>query len=62
MQEGVVDELSLMLAPAADGDPHSVTIFEQSPFLREESHPIEFPLKDIERLNEDGLRLIYTVK
>ena len=33
LQQGMVDELSLLLAPAADGDPDSVTVFEQSPFL-----------------------------
>lgn len=60
LQQGVVDELSLLLAPAADGNPDSVTVFEKSPLLPPGS-PATFRLKNIERLKDDGVRLVYTV-
>lgn len=60
LQQGVVDELSLLLAPVADGDPDSVTVFEKSALLPP-SEPAVFRLKNIERLKGDGVRLIYTV-
>lgn len=61
LQQGAVDELSLLLAPAADGDPETVTVFERSALLPPAS-PAEFRLKNIERLQNDGVRLIYVVK
>lgn len=60
LQQGVVDELSLLIAPVADGNPDSVTVFERSPLLLS-SHPASFQLKSIERLKDDGVRLVYTV-
>lgn len=55
-----MDELSLLIAPAADGAPDSVTVFERSEFLPI-STPIEFQLKNVERLKANGIRLVYTV-
>lgn len=60
LQQGVMDELSLVIAPAADGDPDSVTIFERSEFLLS-SVPVEFQLKNVDRLKGNGVRLVYTV-
>lgn len=60
LQQGVVDELSLLIAPVADGNPDSVTVFERSPLLLS-SRPASFQLKSIERLKDDGVRLVYTV-
>lgn len=60
VQQGVVDELSLLIAPAADGEPDSVTVFEKSEFLPE-SIPVEFELKNVEQLKGNGVRLVYTV-
>lgn len=60
LQQGVVDELSLLLAPVADGNPDSVTVFEKSPLLPPGS-PATFRLKNIERLKDDGVRLVYTL-
>lgn len=60
LQQGVVDELSLLIAPAADGGP-AVSVFERSPLLPE-GGPAEFGLKDVERLEGNGVRLVYTVK
>lgn len=60
LQQGTVDELSLLLAPVADGNPDSVTVFEKSPLLPP-GNPVTFQLKNIERLKGDGVRLVYTV-
>ncbi len=60
LRQGVVDELSLVIAPAADGDPDSVTVFEKSGLLPD-SVPVEFRLKNIGRLEGDGIHLLYTV-
>ena len=60
LQQGAVDELSLVIAPAADGNQDSVTVFEKSDLLPI-SVPVEFQLKDVRRLEGDGIHLIYTV-
>ena len=61
IQQGVVDELSLLLAPAADGDPSTPTVFEKSEFLTSTA-PVEFSLKNVEQLQNSGVRLTYLVK
>lgn len=61
LQQGAVDELSLLIAPAADGNPDSVTVFEKSALLPPSS-PAVFQLKNIERLKGEGVWLVYTVK
>lgn len=61
MQQGVVDELSLLLAPAADGTPSTPSIFEKSEYLKS-SVPVEFGLKDMEQLGKNGVRLVYLVQ
>ena len=60
LQQGMLDELSLLLAPVADGNPDTVTVFEKIPSLPEAS-PVQFRLKKVERLENDGVRLLYTV-
>ena len=61
LQQGVVDELSLLLAPAADGSPETVTVFEKSELLPP-GKPVQFRLKSVERLKQDGIRLVYTTE
>lgn len=61
LQQGCVDELSLILASAADGNPDTVTVFEKSEFLSD-SVPVEFQLKNVEKLEKNSIRLVYTVK
>lgn len=61
VQQGVVDELSLILAPAADGNPETPTVFEKSEFLTS-SVPVEFTLKNAEQLKDSAVRLTYLVK
>lgn len=60
LQQGMADELSLILAPAADGRSDSVTVFEQSPFLKE-SYPAKFRLKHMKQLKDDGVWLLYDI-
>lgn len=52
---------TLLIAPVADGNPDSVTVFEKSPLLPA-GGPAVFQLKNIERLRGDGIRLVYTVR
>ena len=61
LQQGVMDELSLLIAPTADGSPTSVTVFEESDYLPPAA-PAEFQLKEVERLKGDGIRLTYLVR
>lgn len=61
LQQGVMDELSLLIAPAADGSPTTVTVFEKSDNLPP-SVPAEFHLKGVEQLKGDGIHLRYLVK
>lgn len=61
LQQGVVDELSLILAPAADGSSKTPTVFEESEFAKSNA-PVEFQLKNVEQLNDSGVRLTYLVK
>ena len=56
--EGLVDELSLVIAPVADGGTESVSIFEQSEFLPR-SAPVAFHLTEVKIMNEDVLWLRY---
>lgn len=58
IQQGVVDELSLLLAPVADGDPKTPTVFEKSELLSA-TVPVEFTLKSVEQLKDSGIRLTY---
>ncbi|MDO4305383.1 MAG: cyclophilin-like fold protein [Eubacteriales bacterium] len=60
LQQGAVDELSLLIAPIADGNPDSVTVFEKLDSMPE-CMPVEFQLKNIEKLKGNGVRLVYTV-
>lgn len=61
IQQGVVDELSLLLAPAADGSSVNPTVFEESKYL-DVSRPVEFTLKNVEPLKNSCVRLTYLVK
>lgn len=60
LQQGVVDELSLLLSPSADGENDTPSIFENSSYLQA-SAPVEFNLEDVQRIGKSGLRLVYSV-
>ena len=60
MEKGLIDELSLVLTPIADGAVHTPTLFETKADLTE--YPaMKFELKAIERLDGNGLWIQYKV-
>ena len=61
LQAGLIDELSLVLAPVADGENATVTLFEKSSHLQQ-TPPVPFTLKSVDKLAGDGLWLRYLVK
>ena len=58
LQAGMVDELSLFLAPVTDGGSGKASLFTQIPSLTE-GGPIEFQLREVEKIGDGGLRLNY---
>lgn len=58
ISQGVVDELSLLLSPAADGDPSTPTVFERMK-QSDRSKPALFHLKSVSQLQNDIVHLIY---
>lgn len=61
LQAGMVDELSLFLAPVTDGGCGTASLFTQIPSLTK-GEPIEFLLKEVEKTGDGGLRLNYQAK
>ena len=58
LSQGAVDELSLVLSPAADGERHTPSVFECMEGLAV-STPAVFHLKDVTRLPGDAVHLTY---
>lgn len=58
VQENLVDELSIVIAPAADGSTTAATIFEKADFLPER-RPAAFKIKDVRKIG-DTVHLLYT--
>lgn len=61
LNEGLIDELSLIIAPMADGTSNGLTLFETSSHLKKQPL-VHFFLKDIEKLDDGGLWLKYVTK
>ena len=61
LQAGMVDELGLFLAPVTDGGSGTASLFTQIPSLTE-GKPIEFLLRETEKIGDGGLRLNYQIK
>jgi riboflavin biosynthesis pyrimidine reductase len=61
LTEGLIDELSLVLVPITDGSTNSLTLFESSPHLPK-TRPVNFHLKEIEKLDDGGLWMNYVTK
>lgn len=59
LQEGLIDELSLVIAPVADGSTTAVSCFERADFLPQYGGPEAFRLKGAEPLEGDALWLRY---
>ena len=58
LSEGLIDELSLVIAPVADGSTTAVSIFERADFLPDHG-PVAFRLKEVKALDDDVLWLRY---
>lgn len=61
LQAGMVDELSLVLAPVTDGGKGSASLFAQLPSQMDGS-PVEFTLEKAEKIGDGGLHLKYLAK
>jgi riboflavin biosynthesis pyrimidine reductase len=61
LNEGLIDELSLVLVPIADGASSSLTLFETISLLKK-PEPVNFFLKSIEKLDDGGLWMKYVTK
>lgn len=61
LQAGMVDELSLVLAPVTDGGKGSASLFTQLPSQMDGS-PVEFTLEKAEKIGDGGLYLKYLAK
>lgn len=61
LHAGMVDELSLLLSPVTDGSSGTASLFSQIPALNA-GKPVEFELKSVERVDNDGLYLKYLAK
>lgn len=61
LSAGLLDEISLVIAPVADGSNTAVSIFEQAPFLKSHS-PVGLALKESKVLDGDALWLRYIPK
>lgn len=61
VQEDLLDELSIVVAPVADGSTQTVSIFEKADFLPTRS-PVAFKLKEVKPLDGDALWLRYTIR
>lgn len=61
LREGLIDELSLVIAPVADGNRTAVSIFERMDSVSF-NKPIAFRLKEVKPMEGDTLWLRYTCK
>lgn len=61
LNEGLIDEVSLVLVPIADGSSNSLTIFETYSQLQKKK-PVNFYLKAIEKMEDGGLWLNYVTE
>ena len=60
LQAGCVDELSLVIAPLADGSTTSVSIFERADYLPKKA-PIALSLKEIKQVDGNGVWMRYEI-
>lgn len=61
LQEGLIDELSLVLVPLADGSRGAASVFTKADFLPDHA-PVAFTLKEVRQISGDALWLRYLPK
>lgn len=58
IEQGLCDEVSLVMAPCADGDNRATSVFQSAPSMTNE-HPVEFTLIDAKDTGNSVVRLRY---
>lgn len=61
LQEGYIDELSLVIAPLSDGRTDTATLFDRSTYAARDI-TVAFSLEEVKSLKGDGIRLKYIPK
>lgn len=61
LQAGMIDEVSIVLAPVADGNTRSISAFENHDFLTMQA-AVGLTLLEVQRIDGDGLWLRYAPK
>lgn len=61
VQENLLDEVSIVVAPVADGSTSAVSVFERADF-QPERKPAVFAIKEVERLQGGALWMRYVMK
>lgn len=61
LQEDLIDELSVVMAPIVDGERDTVSLFEKGDYLPSKA-PVSLSLKSVEPVKGDGVWLRYTKK
>lgn len=61
LQEGYIDELSLVICPLSDGRTDTATLFDRSSYAAWDI-TVAFSLEEVKRLKGDGIRLKYIPK
>ena len=61
LQDNLIDELSLVISPIADGSRTAVSIFEKADFFPDRA-PAAFSLKEVKQTKGDGIWLRYQLK
>lgn len=61
LQEDLIDELSIIMAPVTDGETNTVTLFERASYLPPKA-PVAFSLKSVETVSNDSIWLRYLAK
>lgn len=62
LQEGLIDEISLVVVPAAEPAEHAVPLFQTGQYQTGDTMTASFQLKEATKLDHGGLWLIYQCK
>lgn len=60
LQEDLIDEISLVVIPAAEYNENAIPLFKTGEYGAKTASAKSFHLKEAEKLNDDGLWLVYT--
>ncbi|WP_434656215.1 dihydrofolate reductase family protein [Thermoanaerobacterium thermosaccharolyticum] len=60
LQEELIDEISLVVVPAAECNEDAIPLFKTGKYGAKTTFAKSFHLKEVKRLNDNGLWLIYS--